>query len=176
MLTSPLPSWLFHRHGSRIVIPSALHCLFKLCLKLQKSSYDHHQHHGTKCACALLFFQKLLGTLMCCGMCMLTDLTCDKVLDCGGCLGCRAAHTQDELALCRKLWQNVLGSATYCLRCEFLRCYEQRVALPLERKAQTSLSTPGLSSVAVPLAACFLCYELAMLVCVALVGLLYTLS
>lgn len=41
---------------------------------------DHHQHHGTKCACALLFCQNLLVTLMCCGMCILTNLTCDKVL------------------------------------------------------------------------------------------------
>lgn len=77
MLTSPLPSWLSRRHGSGIVIPSAPHCLFKLCQKLQESSYDYHQHHGTKCACASVLFQELLVTLLCRGMCILTDLTCE---------------------------------------------------------------------------------------------------
>lgn len=79
MLTSPLPSWLSRRHGSGIVIPSAPHCLFKLCQKLQESSYDYHQHHGTKCACASVLFQELLVTLLCRGMCILTDLMCETV-------------------------------------------------------------------------------------------------
>lgn len=51
---------------------------------------------------------------------------------------------------CAKDWRNVLDSATYFFRCEFLWCYEQWVALPLVRNADIAVNarTPEWSTVA----------------------------